>query len=122
LGYPGSAAVSMIGLDNKRGAAAAVEELNDIVLPGGTRRVGLGVWKDAAVNGLPGIEMRMPASIEVKPVVIQDSPQIRKGNIRRAWRFGGVGGVFAGDIVIGRMNEKEFMGGLGLGHLGIEPA
>jgi hypothetical protein len=40
---------------------------------------------------------------------------------RLAW-FGGVGGVFAGDIVLGRMNEKEFMGGLGLAHLGIEPA
>ena len=60
--------------------------------------------------------MRMPASIEVKPVVIQDSPQLRMANVRVGQLFGVLSGV-----VIGRMDEKKLMGGPGLGHLGREP-
>ena len=35
----------------------------------------VGLDGDATVNGLPGIEMLMPAGKEVKPVLIQERPQ-----------------------------------------------
>ena len=73
--------------------------------------------QNVAVNGLPGIEMLMPASIEVKPVIIQDSPQLHKAFVRSGSLFG----VLGGDIVIGHMNEKELMGRPGLGYLVREP-
>jgi len=37
------------------GAGGAVQELNDIVPPGGVRRHGLGLGQDPLVNGLSGI-------------------------------------------------------------------
>ena len=98
-----------------RGAAGAAEQLNDIVSPleGVERRVG----GNTAVDVFPGIEMGMPTSKKVKIIAIQDIPQLRPGSIMLAVRFVGI----VEHIVIGHMNEKKFMGGLGLGQLGLEP-
>ena len=63
------------GAGVRAGAAGTIEKLNDIVLPGRDRWIGLWVWRDATVNGLPGIEMLMPAGKEVKAVLIQERPQ-----------------------------------------------
>ena len=75
------------------------------------------IGDNTAINGLAGIEMDMSATVKVKMVIIQDTPQVRIGNIRRGPPF-----VIRGDdIVIGSVIENKFMGGFGPGHLVCQP-
>ena len=98
------------------GSAGAIEKLNDIVLPCGGQRGGLGIRQDTAVNSPAGKKMGMSAGIEVELVGVKESPEPGKGLAYSGW-FGRV----VVDIIIGCMNEKKFMGCLGLGYLCSQP-
>ena len=80
-----------------------LKKLNHVVTPWANWWVDLGMGRNASANGLPGIEILMPAGKEVKPVLIQQIPQFRMGIVRS--------GVFAGvlpcDMVTGRMNFER---------------
>ena len=76
---------------------------------------------DAVVNGLAGIKVGVPARIDVEVVVIQEAPEIRIGFIRYTGRFRGVDDGTVVDVVIGGMDEEDFVGGRGFGHLKLKP-
>jgi len=116
VNVPGDFYVRIDGPCIGAGAAGTVEELDNIVLPCGSRRSSLRIRGYSAVYGLAGKEMRMSAGVKVELVFVKERPERCIGLICGGWFFGVVG-----DVVIRCMDEKEFMCCLCLGHLCLQP-
>ena len=82
---PGDFDVRIDGAGGRAGTTSAIEKLNNIVLPFGSRRGGLWIREDGAVYGPAGKEMRMSAGVEVEIVGVKESPECCIGTVCGRW-------------------------------------